>query len=124
MGWFSSKKWEQEARMRLARQINQIEKTQAMLVKAVKRMADEHEISRVANQLSRKEEPRSEIKEWLPMIDRMQEIALVAMGNPDLAQQFGLTTRQKEVAAVEAEEVVPVTWGEGEPKDSGVTYGA
>ena len=40
--------------------------------------------------------PRSQIEELLPALDRMHEIALVAMGHPDLAQQFGLTTRQKE----------------------------
>jgi hypothetical protein len=40
----------------------------------------------------------SPVREWLPVLDRMHEIALVAMGHPDLAQSFGLTSRQKESA--------------------------
>jgi len=39
---------------------------------------------------------RSQVEELLPVLDRMHEIALVAMGHPDLAQQFGLTSRQRE----------------------------
>lgn len=68
----------------------------------------------------RKEESRSEIRESLPLVDRMQEIALVAMGHADLAQQFGLTTRQKEVAEGESE---AQQWEEpASDTDDGVTY--
>jgi len=60
------------------------------------------------------------VREWLPVLDRMHEIALVAMGHPDLAQQFGLTGRQREVA----EAAGPTTWTEpDEPTPEGVVYG-
>lgn len=64
--------------------------------------------------------PVSAIASWMPLVDRLQEIALVALGSQDLAQQFGLTSRQKE----NAEAAGPTTWTEpDEPTREGVTYG-
>ena len=42
-----------------------------------------------------KPEGNLDTRAWLQVVDRMQEIVLVAQGAQDLAQQFGLTTRQK-----------------------------
>ena len=61
--------------------------------------------------------PQTGVKEWLPVLDRMHEIALVAMGHPDLAQQFGLTSRQR------AEVEPTTTWEEPKEPDEGMTYG-
>lgn len=62
----------------------------------------------------------SEVQSWLPVLDRMQELAMIALGHPDLAQQFGLTARQKEADRAAG----PTTWTEpDEPTPEGVTYG-
>jgi hypothetical protein len=64
--------------------------------------------------------PGGGVREWLPVLDRFHELTLVAMGNADLAQQFGLTGRQREVAQAEG----PTKWTESdEPTPEGVTYG-
>ncbi|MHC4508026.1 MAG: hypothetical protein ACYTAO_03580 [Planctomycetota bacterium] len=44
------------------------------------------------------------------MIDRMQELLLVQMGNADLAQAFGTYARQRELRA--SEEQPGTTWTE------------
>ena len=56
------------------------------------------------------------VAEWLPVLDRFQELALVAQGHPDLAQQFGIATRQKE-------QPPQVEWEEPEAEIDGITYG-
>ena len=62
----------------------------------------------------------SPVREWLPVLDRFHELVLVAQGHPDLAQQFGLTSRQREAA----EAAGPTTWTEpDEPTPEGMTYG-
>lgn len=62
----------------------------------------------------------SSVAEWLPVLDRMQELAMIALGHPDLAQQFGLTARQKEADHAAG----PTTWTElDEQTPDGVTYG-
>ncbi len=43
----------------------------------------------------------SAVQDWLPVIDRMQELLLVQMGNADLAQAFGTYARQRELRASE-----------------------
>ena len=49
-------------------------------------------------------QPRAgSVQDALPIMDRMQELLLVQMGNADLAQAFGLATRQKELRAAEPE---------------------
>jgi hypothetical protein len=50
------------------------------------------------------------VREWLPVLDRMQELLLVEKGHADLAQAFGTYTRQRELRA--AEEPSEVTWAE------------
>jgi hypothetical protein len=50
------------------------------------------------------------VQEWLPVLDRAHEIALVAMGHPDLAQAFGASSRQKEYR--QAESQVETAWTE------------
>jgi len=61
---------------------------------------------------------QSQVEQWLPVIDRFQEMALVAQGHPDLAQSFGLASRQK---ANEPEP--PATEWTGPDEPEGVTYG-
>jgi len=66
------------------------------------------------------------VKEWLPVLARMQEVTLAAMGHADMAQQFGLTDRQQEASTD-----TPSPWvdmgpegGEEDDRDSdGMTYG-
>ena len=63
----------------------------------------------------------SDVREWLPVLDRFHELVLVAQGHPDLAQQFGLTTRQKEVSPPGE-----TTWTDperNEPTPEGMVYG-
>ena len=47
----------------------------------------------------------SAVQDWLPVLDRAHEIALVAMGHPDLAQAFGAASRQKEYHQSEPRDV-------------------
>jgi hypothetical protein len=49
----------------------------------------------------------SAVQDWLPVVDRLQELLLVQMGNADLAQAFGTHARQREAQAAEAPDV---TW--------------
>lgn len=63
-----------------------------------------------------KKEP-SQVDQWLPVLDRMQELTLVAMGQPDLAQSFGLTNRQK------AESEPETHWEVPRDPEEGMTYG-
>jgi Tfp pilus assembly protein PilN len=58
----------------------------------------------------------SAVQDWLPVIDRMQELLLVQMGNADLAQAFGTYARQRELRA--SEEQPDTTWTE----PNGSTY--
>jgi hypothetical protein len=57
----------------------------------------------------------SAVQDWLPVVDRFQELLLVQMGNADLAQAFGTCARQRELR--EAEEP-DTTWTE----PNGSTY--
>lgn len=59
------------------------------------------------------------VAQWLPVLDRFQEMALVAQGHPDLAQQFGLLSRQR------AAEPTTVTEWEtpNDPEPDGMVYG-
>ncbi|KPL13125.1 hypothetical protein AMJ85_00260 [candidate division BRC1 bacterium SM23_51] len=57
------------------------------------------------------------VQEWLPVVDRLQELLLVQMGNADLAQAFGTYARQRELRESEQPET---TWTE--PNES--TYEA
>jgi hypothetical protein len=50
------------------------------------------------------------VQEWLPVLDRMQELLLVEKGHADLAQTFGTYTRQRELRV--AEEPSEATWTE------------
>ncbi len=52
----------------------------------------------------------SAVQDWLPVVDRMQELLLVQMGNADLAQAFGTYARQRELRA--SEEQPGTTWTE------------
>ena len=52
----------------------------------------------------------SAVQDWLPVVDRMQELLLVQMGNADLAQAFGTYARQRELRA--SEEQPDTTWTE------------
>ena len=52
----------------------------------------------------------SAVQDWLPVVDRMQELLLVQMGNADLAQAFGTYSRQRELRA--SEEPPNTTWTE------------
>jgi len=62
----------------------------------------------------------SPVREWLPVLDRFHELVLVAQGHPDLAQSFGLTSRQREVTQAEG----PTKWTEpDEPTPEGMTFG-
>lgn len=58
----------------------------------------------------------SAVRDWLPVVDRMQELLLVSMGNADLAQAFGTYARQRELRA--SEEQPDTTWTE----PTGSTY--
>jgi hypothetical protein len=62
---------------------------------------------------------RAKADRWLQALDRMQEVALVAQGAPDLAREFGLVTRQRATADVEPE----TEWETPPDPDDGVTYG-
>ncbi len=61
------------------------------------------------------------VKEWLPVLARMQEVTLAAMGHADLSQQFGLIDRQNEAAKDEPEEAIQ--WVDASEDEDGVTYG-
>lgn len=52
----------------------------------------------------------SAVQDWLPVVDRLQELLLVQMGNADLAQAFGTYARQRELRA--SEEQPNTTWTE------------
>lgn len=52
----------------------------------------------------------SAVQDWLPVVDRLQELLLVQMGNADLAQAFGTHARQRELR--EAEEPISTAWAE------------
>ena len=52
----------------------------------------------------------SAVQDWLPVVDRMQELLLVQMGNADLAQAFGTYARQRELRA--SEEQPGTAWTE------------
>lgn len=52
----------------------------------------------------------SAVQDWLPIVDRMQELLLVQMGNADLAQAFGTYARQRESRA--SEEQPNTAWTE------------
>lgn len=52
----------------------------------------------------------SAVQDWLPIVDRMQELLLVQMGNADLAQAFGTYARQRELRA--SEEQPDTAWTE------------
>jgi molecular chaperone GrpE (heat shock protein) len=52
----------------------------------------------------------SAVQDWLPVVDRLQELLLVQMGNSDLAQAFGTYARQRELRA--SEEQPDTTWTE------------
>jgi hypothetical protein len=52
----------------------------------------------------------SAVQDWLPIVDRMQELLLVQMGNADLAQAFGTYARQRELRA--SEEPPNTAWTE------------
>ncbi len=52
----------------------------------------------------------SAVQDWLPVVDRMQELLLVQMGNADLAQAFGTYARQRELRASEGPP--DTTWAE------------
>lgn len=47
----------------------------------------------------------SAVQDWLPVVDRLQELLLVQMGNADLAQAFGTHARQREALAAEKPDV-------------------
>ena len=56
-------------------------------------------------------QPRAgSVQEVLPIVDRLQELLLVSMGNADLAQAFGTYSRQRELR--EAEEQPNTAWTE------------
>lgn len=46
----------------------------------------------------------SAVQDWLPVVDRLQELLLVQMGNADLAQAFGTYARQRELRDAEKPE--------------------
>ena len=54
----------------------------------------------------------SAVQDWLPVVDRLQELLLVQMGNADLAQAFGTHARQRELRAAEEPEVAWTEPGE------------
>ncbi len=95
-------------------------------VMAVAKALDEAEarIARIESRSARLDQGQGQVKEWLPVLARMQEVTLAAMGHADMAQQFGLTDRQREQAQDEKattwmDEPIPDTT----PGDDGITYG-
>ncbi len=78
------------------------------------------EVAELQNRVTRQPVPTtgqvpagSAVQDWLPIVDRMQELLLVQMGNADLAQAFGTYSRQRELRASEE----PTT-GWTEPNES------
>jgi len=43
----------------------------------------------------------SAVRDWMPIVDRFQELLLVQLGNADLAQAFGTYARQRELRDAE-----------------------
>ncbi len=66
----------------------------------------EESIARVESRSAKVEPGAGAVKEWLPVLARMQEVTLAAMGHADMAQQFGLTDRQRE----QAQDATPDSW--------------
>jgi hypothetical protein len=76
-----------------------------------------HEVAKLRERVDRQPVPTngqvhagSAVQDWLPIVDRMQELLLVQMGNADLAQAFGTYARQRELRA--SEEQPDTTWTE------------
>jgi hypothetical protein len=62
--------------------------------------------------------PGAGVREWLPVLDRFHELTLVAMGHPDLAQSFGLTSRQQAATPEPTTE-----WVSPKDEEGGTVYG-
>lgn len=93
--WWRKKSSGAESDLVLRAMFKRMEGCLVSMVGTQKTLAAElRELRKLLEQPARRS--RSQIEELLPALDRMHEIALVAMGHPDLAQQFGLTTRQRE----------------------------
>lgn len=73
---------------------------------------------------SRSAKDEGSVKAWLPVLARMQEVTLAAMGHPDMAREFGLVDRQREATP---EPEGPDEWadqGSKDPEeDDGMIYG-
>lgn len=68
-------------------------------------------------------EPRSEssVHEWMPIIERLCELLLVAYGQPELAQAFGIHARQAEINERKPSSPPP-TAGNDDGWNDGITY--
>ncbi len=90
--WWTKKPSQEEVGV-LSRHLEVLEERHAALSQALAVLA--REVRRLQKMKGESMgRTRSQVEEWLPVMDRMHEIALVAMGHPDLAQSFGLQSRQ------------------------------
>lgn len=104
------------AELDLERRMGRAERNFTALVESYEELAKElQRLQKMKGGPTRRS--RSQVEELLPALDRMHEIALVAMGHADLAQQFGLTARQRE-----NEPEVETEWETPTDEPDGMTY--
>lgn len=65
---------------------------------------------------------QSVIAELLPILDRFQEMAIIAQGHPEIAREFGLTSRQQ--ANNQYTEPEPDSQVDDDFPEGGLVYGS
>lgn len=82
-----------------------------------------HAVQVAQEKESRSAKDEGSVKAWLPVLARMQEVTLAAMGHPDMAREFGLVDRQREAMPVGEPETEWTELQDGGAEEDGITYG-